>query len=77
MKNKPDDRSDNVEKIQCNISNTIQNMHLADDMIEITDDQKMKQELINKNERREEALKGMRKEIKDEAIVREMNMDNK
>lgn len=68
MQNKPDDRRDNVNKIQQNISSTIQNIHRADEMIEITDDQKMKQEMINKNQRREQALKGMREEIKDEAM---------
>lgn len=68
MKNKPDDRSDNVEKIQYNIDKTIENCRLADDMISKTDDEKMKQTLEAKNDRREEALEGMRKEIKDEAI---------
>lgn len=71
MKHNPDDRKDNVEKIQCNISNTIKNIHLADEMIETTDDANMKQTLKEKNCRREEALKGMKKEIKDESIARE------
>lgn len=70
MKNKPDDRRDNVDRIQHNISNTIQNIELAEEMIQITDDKKMKNTLIEKNERREEALKGMREEIKDEAIAK-------
>lgn len=68
MKNKPDDRRDNVDRIQQNISNTIKNIHLADEMIEKTDDERTKTELSDKNERREEALDGMRSEIKDEAI---------
>lgn len=67
MKNKPDDRRDNVDRIQDNISNTIKNIHLADEMIEKTDDERTKRELSDKNERREEALDGMRSEIKDEA----------
>lgn len=33
MKNKPDDRRDNVDKIQYNITKTIQNCELADEMI--------------------------------------------
>ncbi|SFB02150.1 small acid-soluble spore protein Tlp [Clostridium frigidicarnis] len=68
MKHNQDDRRDNVDKIQDNISNTIQNIHLAEEMIEKTDDEKNREELIEKNERREEALNSMRKEIKEEAI---------
>ena len=34
MKNKPDDRRDNVDKIQKNIDMTIHNMELADELIE-------------------------------------------
>ena len=77
MRNKPDDRSDNVEKIQRNISNTIQNIHRAEEMIEITDDDKTRQTLIEKNERRDEALNSLRKEIKDEAIAREVGITSK
>lgn len=73
MKHNPDNRKDNVEKIQCNISNTIKNIHLANEMIEVTDDDNMKQTLKDKNCRREEALKGMREEIKEESIARENN----
>ncbi|MBY0757231.1 small acid-soluble spore protein Tlp [Clostridium sardiniense] len=73
MKNKPDDRRDNVDKIQCNISDTIRNIHRAEEMIEKTDDENTKRELSEKNDRREQALKGLRKEIKDEAINAEIN----
>jgi small acid-soluble spore protein (thioredoxin-like protein) len=68
---KPDDRSDNVERIQGNINHTIDNMRRADEMIEETSDDKMRENLKEKNERREEALNGMRSEIRDEAIARE------
>lgn len=71
MKNKPDDRSDNVDRIQYNIDKTILNCELADEMIAKTDDPKTKQTLQERNERREQALKGMKKEIKDEAIDKE------
>lgn len=67
MKNKPDDRRDNVDRIQNNIDNTVENIHRAEEMIEITDNEKTKRELANKNERREEALDSMISEIKDEA----------
>ena len=68
MNHKPDDRSDNVDKIQYNIDKTIQNTRLANEMIEKTDDEKMKNTLTEKNERREASLDSMRKEIKDEAV---------
>jgi len=71
VKAKPDDRKDNVEKIQRNINNTIRNMELADEMIEKTDDPKMKDALEEKNERRRMSLDAMRSEIRDEAKARE------
>ena len=73
MKNKakPDDRRDNVEKIQYNINHTISNYRETKDMIQARDDEKMKEELIKKNKRRLESIKGMREEIKDEAAHRD------
>lgn len=70
-KPKPDDRRDNVEKIQYNIDKTIQNYELAEEMIAKTDDEKTKKELKEKNKRRLQSLESMRKEIRDEAIARE------
>lgn len=63
----PDDRSDNVKNIQFNINHTIQNMEAADEIIQKTDDKKMKNTLEEKNDRRRTALEGMREEIRDEA----------
>lgn len=73
MKNKPkpDDRRDNVEKIQYNIDHTISNYRATKDLIEETDDEKQKRELIEKNKRRQQSLSGMREEIRDEAKARE------
>ncbi|QAA31017.1 small acid-soluble spore protein Tlp [Clostridium manihotivorum] len=71
MKVNPDDRRDNVDKIQQHINDTLENIHLANDMIEITDDEKTKQDLKEKNDRREEALDSFRKEIRDEALDKE------
>lgn len=65
---KPDDRRDNVDRIQNNIDHTIAKYRETEDMIKNAVDQKQRQELQAKNERRESALKGMRKEIKDEAL---------
>ena len=68
MKNKPDDRRDNVDKIQNNITNTIENCNLTQEAIANTDDEKYKKTLEEKNERRRDALNGMRSEVRDEAI---------
>lgn len=65
---KPDDRRDNVDRIQNNIDHTIANYRETEDMIKNSEDDKQRRELQAKNERRENALNGMRKEIKDEAI---------
>lgn len=73
MKPNPDDRSDNVEKIQENINHTIRNMEAAEEMMAITDNPQTKAELKAKNKRREDALAGLRREIKDEADSKENN----
>lgn len=67
---KPDDRTDNVERIQFNIDNTIINYRKTKDAIKITEDEKQKQELEEKNQRRNQALKGMKREIQQEATDR-------
>lgn len=71
MKNNPDNRKDNVERIQENIDMTIRNMRLADDLMEKTEDPQMKKDLRAKNERRDQALDGMRREIREESEARE------
>ena len=68
MAHNKDDRTNNVDRIAYNIGKTIENHRLAEDMIETTSDEKMKETLKAKNERREQAINGMRNEIKDEAI---------
>ncbi|WP_156289154.1 small acid-soluble spore protein Tlp [Oceanobacillus salinisoli] len=62
---KPDDRSDNVEKLQNMVEDTIQNMEKAEGTLEHSQGQEREQ-IIAKNQRREEAIEGMREEIKDE-----------
>lgn len=76
MKRNPDDRSDNVEKIERNIGHTIQNIEMAEELISRTSDRKLKKELSAKNERREKALDAMRHEIRDEALDREKGRDS-
>ena len=66
MKNKPDNRKNNVARIQKNINNTIQNVEMAEDMMQLSSD-KTKKDLKEKNDRRRDAIEGMRSEIKDEA----------
>jgi small acid-soluble spore protein (thioredoxin-like protein) len=70
---KPDDRRDNVKKIKNNIDSTIRNMELAEEIIEETPNSKTKKDLSEKNERRKDALEGMRREIKDEADWQKKN----
>ena len=70
-KAKPDDRRDNVEKIQANIDNTIQNYRETERMIAITDDEKSINDLKEKNKRRKQSLEGMKAEIQDEARARD------
>ncbi|MPN34754.1 Small, acid-soluble spore protein Tlp [bioreactor metagenome] len=67
MKANPDNRNDNVDRIQYNLDMTIDNIHRANEMIDKTSDPKTKQVLKAKNEHRMDALDGMRSEIRDEA----------
>lgn len=67
-KSKPDDRRDNVDKIQRNIDNTIANYRETEDMIRNSISNKQKNDLHEKNERREQSIKNMRREIRDEAL---------
>ena len=67
MKPKPDDRSDNVDRIQNAIDHTIANIRESEDAIQATDDPQYKAQLDEKNARRDRALDGLRAEIKDEA----------
>ncbi|WP_230973903.1 small acid-soluble spore protein Tlp [Cerasibacillus terrae] len=62
---KPDDRSDNVEKLQNMVQDTIQNIHASEETLEnLTGEQR--EQIIAKNKRRKAAIEGMREEIKDE-----------
>lgn len=65
-KPKPDDRRNNVKKIQEDIDNTYHNISEAEKTLAVTDSKETKEEIKAKNERREEAIEGMRKEIRDE-----------
>lgn len=67
---KPDDRSDNVEKLQQSIQNTIRNFregqdYLAEHADEISAGEK--NQIEEKNAKRLNAIRGFREEVKDEA----------
>lgn len=74
MNSKPDDRSDNVQRIQDNIDNTLKNINLANEMIAKSNDPNEIQNMKERNERREEALEKMRSEIREEALENKNNM---
>lgn len=65
----PDDRSDNVEKLQKMVKNTIDNMEAAEETADFSNE-KDREAIRRKNERREESIEGFRKEILDEAAAR-------
>lgn len=67
---KPDDRSDNVEKLQDMVQNTIENIEKAEETMQFASPEEREQ-IRDKNRRREEAIAAMRAEIKDEAAARE------
>ncbi|PGS53503.1 small acid-soluble spore protein Tlp [Bacillus sp. AFS041924] len=62
---KPDDRSDNAEKIQDMINNTRENMKEAEASMKFGNEQD-RQNALAKNQRREEALSALESELKDE-----------
>lgn len=62
---KPDDRSDNVEKLQEMVHNTIENMEEAEESM-VNSSGEDREQIEAKNERRRESIADMRKEIKDE-----------
>ncbi|MED0655477.1 small acid-soluble spore protein Tlp [Anoxybacillus geothermalis] len=67
---KPDDRSDNVEKLQEMVQNTIENIEKAEETMQFASPEE-REKIREKNRRREEAITAMRAEIKDEAAARE------
>lgn len=69
---KPDDRSDNAEKIQETIENTKENMRKADFSMKFSNEQD-KQNAIEKNQRRKESLEGLQKELQEEQAFSNQN----
>ncbi|MED3551937.1 small acid-soluble spore protein Tlp [Cytobacillus praedii] len=69
-KPKPDDRSDNVEKLQTMVQNTIENIHEAEETLEFSNAED-RARVEAKNERRKESIDAMRSEIEDESQARQ------
>lgn len=61
----PDDRSDNIEKLQNMIHDTLENIDEAEERLHHSSEEES-EKIKAKNERRKEAIEGFRKEIKDE-----------
>jgi len=74
-KPKPDDRSDNVEKLQSMVQNTIENIHEAEAAAKFAEGQD-RANIEAKNERRRESIEAMRSEIKDEAHAQQNGGQN-
>lgn len=70
-KPKPDDRSDNVEKLREQVVNTIENLEEAHDTLQMDLPEDQRQAILEKNKRREESIEGKREEIKDEYYDRQ------
>lgn len=67
---KPDDRSDNAEKIQNMIGNTIDNLEESEDYLDEHADEIAPQEreaLARNNRNRRQSLKNFRNEMQDES----------
>ncbi|WNS77378.1 small acid-soluble spore protein Tlp [Bacillus sp. DTU_2020_1000418_1_SI_GHA_SEK_038] len=69
-KPKPDDRSDNVEKLQTMVQNTIENMNDAEETMQFSNEED-RARIAAKNERRKESIEAMREEIQDESQARQ------
>lgn len=65
-KPKPDDRSDNAEKLQSMIHDTLENIEAAEDSLALTDSDTQRQQIEEKNQRRRESVESYRAELKDE-----------
>ncbi|WP_425442004.1 small acid-soluble spore protein Tlp [Sediminibacillus massiliensis] len=61
----PDNREDNVEKLQEMVQNTIENLEASHDTMKFASGEE-KEQIKAKNARREESIRGLRQEIKDE-----------
>lgn len=66
---KPDDRSNNVERIRGIIKNTEEKLHEAEISMEFADPMQSKM-VKEKNERRKQSIEALKDEMKDEMAAR-------
>ncbi|MFP7736023.1 small acid-soluble spore protein Tlp [Priestia megaterium] len=66
----PDDRSDNVEKLQTMVQNTMKNIEEAEEAAAYSTEEE-RQRIQQKNHNREVSIEAMRSEIKDESEARQ------
>ncbi|MBH0229411.1 small acid-soluble spore protein Tlp [Halobacillus yeomjeoni] len=66
QKPNPDNRADNVDKLQEKVTNTIENIEASHDSMQFATEEE-KQNIEAKNKRRNQSIEAMRQEIKDEA----------
>ena len=77
-KPKPDDRSDNVDKLQEQVVNTIENLEAAHETLQNEDlPEEQRRAILEKNRRRERAIAGKRAELKDEYQYQQTLQQNK
>ncbi|WP_394217289.1 small acid-soluble spore protein Tlp [Halobacillus trueperi] len=66
QKPNPDNRVDNVDRLQEKVTNTIENIEESHDAMRFATEEE-KRNIEKKNKRRNQSLEAMRDEIKDEA----------
>ncbi|MEC3885980.1 small acid-soluble spore protein Tlp [Halobacillus litoralis] len=66
QKPNPDNRADNVDRLQEKVTNTIENIEESHDAMQFATEEE-KRNIEKKNKRRNQSLEAMRDEIKDEA----------
>ncbi|HHT68629.1 MAG TPA: small acid-soluble spore protein Tlp [Firmicutes bacterium] len=72
---KPDDRSDNVEKLREQVVNTIENLEASHDTLHMDLPEEQKEAIREKNKRRRHAIAGKREEIRDEYAFQQKRDD--
>ncbi|MGC4378448.1 small acid-soluble spore protein Tlp [Fictibacillus sp. Mic-4] len=68
---KPDDRSNNVERLQQMVENTKENIEAANESLENTMSAEQQEQIREKNKRREESIQSFQNEIEDEKAYRQ------
>jgi small acid-soluble spore protein (thioredoxin-like protein) len=62
----PDNRVNESERVKTKINKTMHNAEVADEILEKTNDNVLKQNLIEKNSRRQDAVNKMKEEIRED-----------